>query len=53
MQGVYHWVSNQVRDSGEYALDRKSGHDQTGQCHNSMNNIWWRNVKARVFGLDL
>jgi len=28
MRGVYRWVSNQVRDSGEYVLDHQSGQDK-------------------------
>jgi len=43
MRGVSRQVS---RDSGEYALDRQSGQDKTGQSRDSMHDIWRRKSKA-------
>jgi len=47
MGGVSCQVSIQVQGSGEYALDRQSGQDKTGQSRDSMNDIRRRKSKAR------
>jgi len=44
MRTVFHRVSTQA---SQYTCDRQTRPDETGQCRDSMNNIWQREIEAR------